>query len=115
MCATVPTATPGRVSVFSLGTTSAAVTGTTGSAWAELRDTEIENLRLATVRHKDVRRLEITVHDALGVCRERVCDLGRVGDDGLDRKRRAAKNRAKRIAFEQFGDDIGGAVVEPMS
>ena len=75
-----------------------------------LRETEVQQLH-ARAREHDVGRLQVTVHNALFVCRDqRIGDVDGVGDRLFDRERTAADSSRERLAIEQFHDEIGDDV-----
>ena len=83
-----------------------------GGGLRQLGQAEVENLRAALVADEDVRRLDIAVDDALGVCRiQRVGeldgDLQQVGDP----HRTAIDAVAEALAPEYLHHDIGSAFV----
>ncbi len=79
---------------------------------AELRDTEVEQLGLPSFRDEDVRRLDVSVNDALGVRGiERVGELAANVQDLLKRQGMPMDAAAKRFALEQLHRDEVPALV----
>ena len=78
----------------------------------ELRDAEVEHLRLPAARDEDVRRLDVAVHDALGVRGiERVGDLDRDVERAIEGQRPARDLFLERAAVEQLHHHVLLAVV----
>ena len=72
----------------------------------ELRDAEVEHLRLAGGRQRDVRRLQIAMNDAHIVRGgKRVRDLGAHLERLLDRQRAGAEPLGERLPFEILHDN----------
>ena len=71
----VPTAEPGLVRCSESTSKVASVSGAELLADGHLREAEIENLRVPPLGHKDIRRLDVAMHDAFGVR-----DIHRVGN-----------------------------------
>ncbi len=63
---------------------------------------EIQHLRLAAIGDEDVGRLDVAMDDPLDMRRlERIRDLDRQFEHGLDRERRAADRMLERLPLEQ--------------
>ena len=71
----------------------------------DFHQAKIENLHLAAIRQKNVRRLDIAVHDAFGVCGfQRVGHLRGDGQQLVHREGDAAQHMGKGLALEKFHD-----------
>jgi hypothetical protein len=72
----------------------------------QLRQAEVQNLGLATIRHEDVRWLDVPMDDALGVRGvESVGDLNRQVQQFVRLKRLASDATLEGLPFEQFHHD----------
>src|SRR5262245_27111589 len=73
----------------------------------QLRESEVENLHPLVSGQKYVVRFQVAMHDAAGVCGGEAVeqlqnDLARARPE----ERTAVEQRAQRVAFEEFGDEI---------
>src|SRR5664280_2886119 len=70
-------------------------------------EAEVQDLHLPARVHEDVRRLDVAVHDATGMCRlEGVGDLDAHGEQGLQVEWRTPRHHlCERLAFEELHDD----------
>jgi len=72
----------------------------------ELGEAEVEHLHAVSIANEDVRRLDIPMHDALGMGGlERVGELNPDVEDVYDFQRPSADSIAQRLALERFHDD----------
>ena len=79
-----------------------------------LGQTKVENLGRPARGDKDVRRLDVAVHDAFGVCRiERLGDIDPDGEQLLDLQRPIADEMFQRLAFQVLHDDEGLVALFP--
>ena len=77
----------------------------------DLGQPEIQNLRLTSIRHEDVRGLDVPVDDALGMSRvESVGDLDAQIEHRLDLQRPARDQVPKRLSLQQFHRDKGSPI-----
>ena len=77
----------------------------------DFRQPKIENLRLTSIRHEDVRGLDVPVDDSLRVCRiQRVRDLDAQIEHRLDLHRLASDSVPERLALQQFHGDEGSPI-----
>jgi hypothetical protein len=73
----------------------------------ELRDAEVEQLHASIGRDEHVLGFDVPVDDSLVVCRRKPArNLNRVISGAVDRECTAIEVPAKRVAFEQFGNQI---------
>ncbi len=80
----------------------------------QLRQTEVENLDSAVVRHEDVLGLQVAMHDPLLMRRrEAMSDLDREVDRLSRREPPACERTAKGLPFQQFLHDVRRSVVLP--
>jgi hypothetical protein len=78
----------------------------------QLGKTEIENFDAAIFGDEDIFWLQVSVNDALDVCRgEAARDLGAIVNGAARGKRPGTHNLAKRLPFQEFRDDKGSAFV----
>ncbi len=72
----------------------------------QLREAEVEHLRVAARSDEDVGRLDVTVDDSAAVSGvERVGDLDRDVDRSIDIERLLLYDMSQRVALEQLHDD----------
>ena len=82
------------------------------AARGQLRQAEVEQFRALLVVDDDVRRFDVAVHDALGVCRgQRVGELDADVEHVGDAQRPASDAVAQRLALQQFHHEVGRALV----
>ena len=105
MYAAVPTGPrPCAVNVAELAPDAASTIG-------QLRDAEVENLDAALFRDEQVLRLDVAVHDPALVCgRETLSDLPRAVERLARRQPPVVHRLPQRLALQQLGDEIGGAL-----
>src|SRR2546425_9329779 len=88
--------------------------GTHGNAFrleGDLRQPEIENLRLTAIRDEDVRWLDVPVDDSFRMCSvESVGDLDAQIEHRLDLQRLAAYHVPERLPLQQFHGDEGSPI-----
>lgn len=77
----------------------------------QLRQAEIENLDAAIAGDEEIFRLEVAMDDGLFVCGcESTGDLHALVDGFPNRQGTGPQQLTQRAAFEQFRDQVGGAV-----
>src|SRR6266436_6802528 len=77
----------------------------------DLRQTEIENLRLTSIRDEDVRGLDVPMDDALRMCRvESVGNLDAQIEHRFDLQRLASDPVPECLAFQQLHGDEGSPI-----
>ncbi len=77
----------------------------------DLRQPEVENLRLPSIRHEDVRGLDVPMDDPLRVCGiQRVGDLDAQIEHRFDLQRLASDPVPERLPLQQFHGDEGSPI-----
>ena len=85
--------------------------GSTLRLGGDLRQPEVQNLRLTSVRHEDVRWLDVPVNDSLGVCCiQCICNLDAEIKHRLDLKGFARAHVPESLALQQFHRDKGSPI-----
>jgi hypothetical protein len=88
--------------------------GTEGHAlWlqGDFGETEVENLRLTSISHEDVRGLDVPMDDSLRVCRiESICELDSQIEHRFDLQRLTRDPVPECLAFQQFHSDEGSPI-----
>src|ERR1700675_3217687 len=75
------------------------------------RETEVENLRLTSIRHEDVRGLDVPMDYSLRVCGiEGIGELDAQIEHRCDLQRLASDPMPKRLPVEQFHGDEGSPI-----
>ena len=76
-----------------------------------LRQPEIQNLRLTSIRDEDVRGLDVPMDDALRVCRiQCIGDLDAQIEQRFDLQRLASDPVPERLTLQQFHGDEGSSI-----
>ena len=89
----------------------AALRATLSGLTDDLRQPEIQNLRLSSIRDEDVRGLDVAVDDALRVGRvQSIGDLDAKIEHSLDLQRLAADPVPERLPLQQFHGDEGSPI-----
>ena len=77
-----------------------------------LRETEIENLRSAALRHKNIRGFNVAVENAFLVCRvQGIRKLRAQVQYVFDRERSALNHLLERLSFQKLHDNEGLSVI----
>ncbi len=107
---TVPSVEPGLVSRSSESMV-AALMDNAVRLQRHFGQPEIENLRLTSIRHKDVRWLDVPMDDSLRVCGvERVGDLDAQIEHRFDLQRLASDPVPECLPLQQFHGDEGSPI-----